>query len=114
MAGPGRQCNQQRGVKIHTEALEEKIGHILHHLGIINRYLIAPLPHKQLGQQVVLILEGAPLSEAQQQKIQAAFKAQLNRYQIPKQILYLPHFAETPTGKVQRAQTVKLLFLDKK
>ena len=88
------------GIKIHPELLE---GEIDRHQ-ILNRpFMIAPLPHPELGQAAVLIAEG----EADPSILQT-LKLVLPRHHSPRSIIFLPQFRWLPGGKIDRGATLSL------
>jgi O-succinylbenzoic acid--CoA ligase len=79
------------GVKIIPEEVEKKLEKVLH-----VPFLISSLPHKQLGEQVVLVVEeGQDLSLPD-------FSLYLLKYQIPKKVVFISNIPLTDTGKVRR------------
>ena len=84
------------GVKLFPEQIEMKLAS-----KISNRFFIAGLPDAVLGTRVVLIIEG------EVQEIDAVIFDSLDKFEKPKEILFLPEFVETETKKVNRLQTLK-------
>ena len=84
------------GVKLFPEQIEMKLAS-----KISNRFFIAGLPDAVLGTRVVLIIEG------EVQEIDAVIFDSLDKFEKPKEILFLPEFVETETKKVNRIQTLK-------
>lgn len=91
------------GIKIYPEKVEEKLS------GIItkNRFFIASLPDEKLGQKVIMVIENAGDNEVE--KIKAETEKALDKYEKPRSYVAIPRFAETPTGKVHRAETMRLV-----
>ena len=90
------------GIKVVPEKIENEIGHLL----LKNRYFITSRPHEQLGQQVVLVVEGM-LSLAEERNMMNVLKAALSKFEAPKQVLYCNDFILTATQKVNRAASLK-------
>ncbi|MBQ4819485.1 AMP-binding protein [Aquimarina sp. MMG016] len=93
------------GVKLYPEQIETKLQLLIGH-----RFFITSVPDDVLGDKVVLIVERdydkiAFLSL--KESIQAL--TSLDKYEIPKEIYFLPQFIETNTGKVQRTKTLDLV-----
>ncbi|MBT8394947.1 MAG: O-succinylbenzoic acid--CoA ligase, partial [Bacteroidia bacterium] len=86
------------GVKIFPEQIESKLSE---HMD--QRYLIAAEEDDALGQRVILVVEGKVNTVDE-----AIFKV-LDKFEVPKQIYYIPTFVDTFSGKVQREETLKLL-----
>ena len=79
------------GIKIHPEEVEKKLEPF-----ISQRFFISKLPDDLLGEKVVLVIEST-------HEINIDFsKTTLTPYEKPKQVIYLPTFIETQSGKVKR------------
>jgi len=90
------------GVKLFPEQIEQKLSQL-----IKKRFFVAGIPDEQLGEQLILIIESdvrLNLSKSDYQN------CQLSKYEIPKRVFILSKLIETPTGKIQREQTLKLLY----
>lgn len=94
------------GVKVQIEAVEASIAAVqarrpdLAWAGC--RLAIAGLPDDRLGQAVTVVVEGPPLAAADETVIQAALRAELDRFAVPRRFLYVSELPQTPTGKVDR------------
>ncbi|HLT34174.1 MAG TPA: AMP-binding protein [Aquaticitalea sp.] len=86
------------GVKLFPELIEEKLKG-----KIPNQFFIASEPDSKLGERLILILEGN--SNTLDKKI---FES-LDAFEIPKAIYNVPKFKMTTTGKIKRAETLKLI-----
>ena len=86
------------GVKLYPEVIENKLSKQL-----MQRFFIASKDDESLGQKLILIVEGEPNS------IDKSVFDVLDKYEVPKQIYYLPEFIETFSGKIQRTETMELL-----
>lgn len=90
------------GVKVHPEAVEEKLARYLD-----ETFFIASEEDSALGERVILVVE------SQEQLLiegySEAFKS-LSAYEKPKRIYTLPKFIYTETGKVKRAEVLKEIF----
>ncbi|MCB0049275.1 MAG: hypothetical protein KDE24_07010, partial [Caldilinea sp.] len=64
---------------------------------------------ERLGQEVVMLVEGPPLDDDQQSQLLWALGQELPRYHAPRRLLYLPAFADTTTGKIDRRQSMASL-----
>ena len=95
------------GVKINIEILENKIETILNDMGIKKRLIVAAKKDASLGEKAVLILEGAALSQQQEQTLTNVFRKTLPAYHHPKNIYYLNRFIETKSGKIQRLENAE-------
>ncbi len=89
------------GFKIFPESIEAKL--VKH---IKNKYFVWHEPDEVLGQKAVLFVESTQdkypnlLNDLQKDKT-------LLRYEIPKNVYFVPKFALTQTGKIQREETVR-------
>lgn len=93
------------GIKIIPEEVENKLANYLK-----ERFFISDLPDDNLGQKVVLYIETEPSTEklaAFHKKVEAI--KDLPKYERPKEIILIPRFKETHSGKIQRNQTKDLL-----
>ena len=91
------------GIKFSPELLEKKLED-----SISGPFAISALPHAKLGQQLVLVIEG---SEGQEKRLQikAICHKKLDRYEIPRQILFTPGLPQTANGKLDRLAVTQWL-----
>jgi O-succinylbenzoic acid--CoA ligase len=89
------------GVKVMPEKIEKEIARYLD-----NEFFVAAVPHEQLGQQVVLVVEGM-IPEMQEEELLNSLKKTLTRYEVPKQILYADEFIKTQTQKINRSASLE-------
>lgn len=94
------------GVKVQPEQIEQLIEHLLAMSGAKGRLFVAGLPSERLGQRVVLFCEAWAPTDEQWQQIQEAVRAQMSSYAVPKEVITVAQFSETPTGKIDRARTI--------
>ena len=101
------------GVKVQVEKVENAIDQVLYALdpqdAAQRRFFVGALPDERLGEKVVLVSEGAPFSPALAASLRAQLKTRLDKYEIPRLFYALPHFAETPTRKIDRKATLAQL-----
>lgn len=98
------------GVKLYTEALESKLEEGLQRVGIAAPFFLAGLPDERLGEKLCLIVESAKaLDDLQQKNLKAWMVDHLHPYEVPKEIHYVSQFVYTPTGKMQRKESLALL-----
>lgn len=89
------------GVKLHPEQIEAKISPILS-----SRFFVAGIKDDQLGQKLVLVVEGLTR--------EVDFSAcSLSKFEIPKATFFIDTFVETKSGKIVREKTLSLLGLKK-
>lgn len=99
------------GVKVQPEQVEQLILQVLAQASTDNttcipRLFVAGLPDERLGQRVVLITEQSPLDSHEWETAQAAIRQELGAYAVPKAMITVARFLETPTGKVDQKATI--------
>lgn len=84
------------GVKLIPEQIEAKL------IGkIMNRFFVTGLPDTNLGERLVLVVEG------EKQDFPADFFDILGKYEKPKEIVFVSKFKENENGKLLRKATVE-------
>ncbi|CAA9247306.1 MAG: O-succinylbenzoic acid--CoA ligase [uncultured Cytophagales bacterium] len=96
------------GVKVQAEKIEALVEKMFERLHLKNRFLVAGLPHPELGESVALLVEGPPLPNQTEAHLTHFLQHSLPKYERPKSIRYVPSFAETPTGKIDKRLTLTL------
>ncbi|MDI1316622.1 AMP-binding protein [Flavobacterium sp.] len=84
------------GIKLIPEQIEEKLAG-----KITERFFIASKPDNELGEKVVLVIEG------EKHEFDTTLYDELDKYEKPKEIIFIPKFKETPNGKIMRKETLK-------
>jgi o-succinylbenzoate---CoA ligase len=84
------------GIKLIPEQIEQKLAN-----KIYQRFFIASKPDAELGERVILVVEGA------KQDFEATLYDELDKYEKPKEIVFLPKFKDTSTGKIMRKESLK-------
>ncbi|WP_317195513.1 AMP-binding protein [Rufibacter psychrotolerans] len=97
------------GVKVQLEKVETALGEALAALGITRRYFAAALPDESLGERLIAVLEGSPLTDLEETNLKGKLSETLAKYEIPKRFGYLPRLPETATGKINRRAGMSLL-----
>lgn len=89
------------GIKIHPESVESKLK-----ASIPNPHFIAGQPDPVYGQRVVLVVQKVDngLTESE---ILSRMDERLEKYEKPKSIVWVDTMMYTPTGKINRFQTLK-------
>ena len=90
------------GIKIHPEQLEKKLEDI-----IPSSYFISSIPDDLLENKVVLVIESEAYTPKQEEELKVQLETLLSKYEIPKQIFYLPSFIHSEGNKVLRKPTLK-------
>jgi O-succinylbenzoic acid--CoA ligase len=86
------------GIKLIPEQIEDKLAAL-----IPRRYFVNGEPDDILGERVVLYIEGETIP------LEASVFNALDKYEKPKEIVFIPKFKETPTGKIMRAESKELV-----
>jgi len=109
------------GIKLIPEQIEKKLAKI-----ITERFFVAGIPNKILGEKLVLVIEKL-ITEQSQSKNKNTLKSTslnyqikeifakikdlklLSRFEIPKEIYFVKQFSETETRKINRKETLQLV-----
>ncbi|SOD81457.1 AMP-binding protein [Spirosoma fluviale] len=99
------------GVKIQPEQVEQLINSALINestdKGVLpSRLFVAGLPDERLGQRVVVICEQVAIDSQLWAKIQEVIREKLGAYAVPKDVISVARFLETPTGKIDQKATI--------
>jgi len=95
------------GIKVQAEKIESAAEAALKKMGIEGLAVMAVgLPDEKLGQKIVLLVESDMQGGALKLSILAELKKNLPRYEVPKDVMLIPQFERTRTGKLQRGETV--------
>ena len=84
------------GVKLFPEKIEEKLSG-----KIPNRFFVIGKPDTSLGEKLILVVEGEPYV------IDNSVFEGLDKYEKPKEILFVSKFSETETGKIKRIESIQ-------
>jgi O-succinylbenzoic acid--CoA ligase len=90
------------GIKIHPEMIEQKLAAFVKHI----RFFITSLPDEKLGQKVVMVVECLQNFDINQ--IIDRAEITLSKYETPKEYYRTEIFLETFTGKIKKAETLKI------
>ncbi|SHG34495.1 AMP-binding protein [Flagellimonas flava] len=92
------------GVKLIPEQIEQKIAPL-----ISSRFFVAGIPDEVLGEKLVLILEGEAVPDSD--FLDAIKRLDgINKYEVPKELYFVPTFEMTTTEKVNRNVILRNLF----
>lgn len=83
------------GIKLSPEKIEEKLSTL-----IPRRYFVHGVPDLVLGEKLVLYIEGETL------EIEESVFSVLDKYEKPKDIVFIPTFKQTATGKIKRKESL--------
>lgn len=84
------------GIKLFPEQIESKLAH-----QIPSRFYITSIPDAELGEKVVLVVEG------DERTFEDSVFEVLDKYEKPKEIIFVKNFKETDTGKIKRKESMK-------
>jgi o-succinylbenzoate---CoA ligase len=98
------------GVKLHPEEIEKKLSKI-----ITQRFFVAGVPDKVLGEKLILVIEENITSKAVEEFLKIQLMSDFRKiknitnYEIPKEIHFVENFIETETKKIQRVKMLDTL-----
>lgn len=84
------------GVKLIPEKIEQKLSEYIPY-----RFFVIGKEDQDLGQKLVLVIEQESYT-----LLPEALDS-LEKYERPKEVLFVKHFKETPTGKILRRETIE-------
>lgn len=85
------------GIKLFPESIEKKLSSVLS-----RPFYLSKKSSATYGEELVLVIEGAPLTSDEEVCLRNQFDAVLSKYEKPKQILYIPTFDYSANGKLLR------------
>jgi len=91
------------GIKIFPELLEKKILLASRQLLVEQNFFITSIKDSLLGEKVILYVEG----DINKTELISCLKKDIPRYEIPKDIICIPNFTYTLTGKINRIASSK-------
>jgi o-succinylbenzoate---CoA ligase len=97
------------GVKVSPEQIEARIELVMKAVNLHLQYIVTSLPDPTLHEKIVVVIESEPIDNQFKETLLSEMSKVLERYQIPKDILSLPLFPRTQTGKTNRLEIKKLL-----
>jgi O-succinylbenzoic acid--CoA ligase len=86
------------GIKLMPERIEDKLSTL-----IPRRYFVSGQADETLGQKAVLYVEGEPM------EIEESVFAVLDKFEKPKEVVFIPKFNETATGKIMRTESINAI-----
>ncbi|MDO6812142.1 AMP-binding protein [Tenacibaculum soleae] len=93
------------GVKLHPEKIEEKLSEIIE-----QRFFVSGIKDEVLGEKLILIIEDVTSIGVESFLLSKIKKeSSLSKFEIPKEVYFLPKFIETETKKIQRKKTLDLI-----
>jgi o-succinylbenzoate---CoA ligase len=97
------------GVKIHPEKVEKLISLVFKRLNLHGRFAVSSIPDPVLGEKAVIVTEAMEVDDTMKNEIVTALRGLLQKFELPKEILMVPSFPETDTGKLNRHELRKAL-----
>ncbi|MBT8293533.1 MAG: AMP-binding protein [Eudoraea sp.] len=88
------------GIKLIPEHIERKLSTL-----IKSRFFVGALPDEKLGQKLVLVVEGENIEGLKE----LIYKADLKKFELPKEIYYVPAFKNTTNGKIIREKSLSMI-----
>ncbi|WP_297702571.1 AMP-binding protein [uncultured Eudoraea sp.] len=88
------------GIKLIPEQIEQKLTSF-----IPSRFFVSALPDSQLGKKLILVVEGEKIDGLQE----IISKADLEKFELPKEIFYVSAFKNTANGKIIRDKSLSLI-----
>ena len=109
------------GIKYSPEQLEKKLENFIE-----IPFQVSSLPHESLGEQLVLVVESLPLSPPKEgsfslsdtnklektdivNQLKSICKRYLEKYEQPRQIIFIQHFPKTENDKINRNQLREMI-----
>ncbi|MCB0489517.1 MAG: AMP-binding protein [Cyclobacteriaceae bacterium] len=96
------------GIKISPEVIEQKLSSIVLKSTIAADYFIGGIEDETLGQKLCLFIEMSSLGHESLEKLKEEAAAMLSKYEIPKEIRLVDKLVRTPTGKINRKESIYL------
>jgi O-succinylbenzoic acid--CoA ligase len=81
------------GIKLIPEQIEDKLSHKIN-----SRFFVTGIQDPVLGEKLILIIEG------EKQALDESTFDELDKYEKPKEVFYVPKFIETHNGKIKRKE----------
>ncbi len=90
------------GIKINPETIEQKLEKL-----ISFPYFISSKPDNVLGNKVILVIQSSPLTPKFEAELIKAIDISLEKYERPKEIIYISQFCYSDTNKLLKAETLR-------
>lgn len=89
------------GVKLFPEIIEGKIKKL-----IPGNFFIGSVPDEKLGEKLTLFMESSPVDNQLNELLKEDLHNELKKFEMPREIIYLPTFLRTITGKIKRREII--------
>ena len=90
------------GVKLNPEQIEQKLETL-----ISVPYFISSKPDNVFGNKVILVIQSSPFTPKLEVQLIKAIDSTLEKYERPKEIIYIPQFNYSATNKLLKAETLR-------
>ncbi len=90
------------GIKLNPEEIESKIAPLFD-----RAFYISSEPDELLGEKLILLIEGDELDAYSLTLLKSELAEELNKYEVPKKIVFAQTFNRTPNGKLKRSEHSK-------
>jgi O-succinylbenzoic acid--CoA ligase len=97
------------GYKIHPENVEPVIESVFRKNGIGANFFITGIADEKLHQRCTLVVEGNAAQPDLLSLIRREAADRLHAFEVPKEVIFVPRFYYTQTGKTDRLQTLRSL-----
>jgi o-succinylbenzoate---CoA ligase len=88
------------GIKLELDKIEQEMATFIN-----SRFFLGAVQDPILGQKLVLLVEGPENKQLEQD-----LKMNLSKYHKPKELIFVPHFKETYTQKIDKLATINAFY----
>lgn len=89
------------GIKLFPEAIEKKISSFIH-----NRFFVGGVNDEQLNEKLCLFIESSDYNQDKKTTLLTQLEQHLEKYEIPREVYFIPSFQMTDNGKIKRKDTI--------
>lgn len=89
------------GIKVFPEQLEKKLEKIIQ-----QPFFVSSVPDNILENKIVLVIESERFSNQKENDLRDNIEQLLNKFELPKLILYTPNFERSSSNKILKSQTI--------
>ena len=95
------------GIKLYPEYIEGKVKDLIADLEPNLEFFFAGMPDSKYWEKLIMVCESS--LALNKEALFKLLKLRLPKYEIPKEIYVLSTFKKTPTQKINRIETLKLI-----
>jgi len=92
------------GIKVHPEQLEKKLENLIH-----ANFFISSISDEVLDRKIILVIESVQFSKEKETELKYSIDRCLSKYEVPKKIIYIPHFVYSAGNKILQHETLKMI-----